>query len=90
MSTSRFLPGRRSKRSAAQKKFSAHRIARQIKTFGAWQRQAAQNLAENLVEYLTEEQPMLAHPRDVAQFVADVKRLSENLAALEKRIVRLG
>ncbi|HQW20768.1 MAG TPA: hypothetical protein PLI90_08895 [Rhodocyclaceae bacterium] len=69
---------------------AAHRIARQIKTFGAWQRQAAQNLAENLVEYLTEEQPMLAHPRDVAQFVADVKRLSENLAALEKRIVRLG
>ena len=68
---------------------AAHRIAGLVKDFAAWQRQAATNLAENLAEYFTEEQPTLARPAEVAGFVADVDRLRDDLARLEKRIARL-
>jgi ubiquinone biosynthesis protein UbiJ len=69
---------------------AAHRFASQLKAFGAWQQQAAQRMGENLVEYLTEEQPALANPRDVAEFAIKVKLLDDDLAALEKRIARLA
>lgn len=67
----------------------AHRIAGLVNAFGAWQRQAARNLAENVAEYLTEEQPMLAKPAEVADFVACVAGLRDDLERLERRIARL-
>lgn len=68
---------------------AAHRIAGLINAFAAWQRRAATNLAENLAEYFTEEQPTLAKPAEVAGFVASVDRLRDDLARLEKRIARI-
>lgn len=67
----------------------AHRIAGLINAFAAWQRQAAINLAENLAEYFTEEQPTLAKPAEVTGFVASVDGLRDDLARLEKRVARL-
>ncbi len=68
---------------------AAHRIAGMINVFSAWQRQAATNLAENFAEYFTEEQPTLAKPAAVADFVANVEALRDDLARLEKRVSRI-
>jgi len=68
---------------------AAHRVTGLLNAFGTWQHQAATNLAENLVEYFTEEQPMLAKPAEVADFTASVDGLRDDLARLEKRVARL-
>lgn len=68
---------------------AAHRIAGLVKSFGAWQRQAATHLAENFAEYLTEELPILVKPSEVAGFVAGVEGLRDDLARLEKRVASL-
>jgi ubiquinone biosynthesis protein UbiJ len=68
----------------------AHRLVSQGKAFAAWQREAATRLAENLVEYWTEEQPLLARPADVEKFCRDVDTLRDDAARLEKRIERLA
>jgi len=67
----------------------AHRLVSGGKAFAAWQRDAATRLAENLVEYWTEEQPLLARPADVGKFCRDVDTLRDDAARLEKRIERL-
>ncbi len=69
---------------------AAHRIAAQIKAFGAWQQDASRRLGENFVEYLTEERPMLVRDSEMKEFSAGVKRLDDDLTALERRIVRLA
>lgn len=69
---------------------AAHRIVSGTRDFVGWQQQAAQNFAENLAEYFTEEQPMIARPADVAQFSGDVDRLRDDVARLEKRLQRLA
>src|SRR6267378_6376811 len=61
----------------------AHRLASGGRAFVAWQREAALRLAENLVEYWTEEQPLLARPADVAKFCRDVDTLRDDVARLE-------
>ncbi|MEK7738064.1 MAG: hypothetical protein AAB319_09965 [Pseudomonadota bacterium] len=68
----------------------AHRLAGLLQAFGAWQAQAARNLAENFAEYLTEEQPMLAKPAAVTDFTEKVGQLRADLARLEQRVARLG
>jgi ubiquinone biosynthesis protein UbiJ len=67
----------------------AHRLVSGSKAFIAWQRDAATRLAENLVEYWTEEQPLLARPADVEKFCREVDTLDDDFARLEKRIERL-
>jgi len=64
----------------------AHRMAEQGRRFAAWNREAAQNLAQNLAEYWIEEQPLLARPADVRRFLAGVDQLRDDLARIEKRI----
>ena len=54
-----------------------------------WPRQQAKNLALNLTEYFTEENPTIAGRQDVAAFCADVESLREPLDRLEKRIATL-
>ena len=54
-----------------------------------WPRQQAKNLALNLTEYFTEENPTIASRQDVAAFCADVESLREPLDRLEKRIAAL-
>jgi ubiquinone biosynthesis protein UbiJ len=64
----------------------AHRMVEQGGRFAAWNREAAGKLAQNLAEYWTEEQPMLARPAEVRRFLADVGQLRDRLAQLEKRV----
>lgn len=68
---------------------AARRLGRGFGQLLGWQRQAARNLAENLVEYYREEQPVLASPSAIQAFAADVGRLAADLDALEQRIKRL-
>ena len=68
----------------------AHRLVSQGKAFADWQHEAATRLAENLVEYWTEEQVLLARPADVEKFCRDVDTLRDDAARLEKRIERLA
>lgn len=64
----------------------AHRLASGGKALAAWQREALARLAENLVEYWTEERPLLARPGDVEKFRREVDALRDKVALLEKRI----
>ena len=47
------------------------------------------NLAANLAEYFTEEQPSIARRRDVEGFCAEVARLPDEVARIEARIAAL-
>jgi ubiquinone biosynthesis protein UbiJ len=69
---------------------AAHRIVGSAKTFAAWQGQTAQNLAENLAEYFTEEQPMITHRTAIVDFSNTIDQLRDDAARLEKRIQQLG
>lgn len=69
---------------------AAHRIVKGGKEFAAWQQQAAQNFAANLAEYFTEEQPLIAKQADISAFSADIDRLRDDVARMDKRLQRLG
>jgi len=64
----------------------AHRMVEGGRRFATWNSEAAEKLAQNLAEYWIEEQPLLARPADVRQFLTDVDQLRDDLARLEKRI----
>jgi len=64
----------------------AERMVSEGRRFAAWNREAAEKLAQNFSEYLTEEQPLLARPAEVRQFLGDVDQLRDDLARLEKRV----
>ena len=68
----------------------AHRLASSGRALAAWQRDAALRLAENLVEYWTEEQPLLARPADVENLCRNVDTLRDDVARIEKRIEHLS
>jgi ubiquinone biosynthesis protein UbiJ len=68
----------------------AHRLAAGTRAFAAWQREAVLRLAENLAEYWTEEQPLLARPGDVEAFCRGVDTLRDDVARLDKRIEHLS
>jgi ubiquinone biosynthesis protein UbiJ len=69
---------------------AAHRLVEGAQKFAGWQKQAAQNVAENFAEYFTEELPMIARKDELTAFAAEVDRLRDDLARLEKRLQRLG
>jgi ubiquinone biosynthesis protein UbiJ len=69
---------------------AAHRIANSLRALTAWQRQAAQNLAENTTEYLRDETGLLPSPQEILAFSGEVDRLRDDLARLEKRLQKLG
>ena len=68
---------------------AAHRVVRAGRQFVDWQQKAAWNLARNVAEYFTEENPAIARHRDVAGFCRDVDSLAGPLACLEKRVAAL-
>ncbi len=68
----------------------AQRMVSEGKRFAAWNREAAERLAQNFAEYWIEEQPLLARPAEARQFLADVDQLRDDLARLEKRIGTLS
>ena len=68
----------------------AERMVREGKRFAAWNLDAADKLAQNITEYLIEEQPLLARPAEVRRFLTEADQLRDDLARLEKRIENLG
>lgn len=66
-----------------------HRMARTGTSMLSHTRQAVENLAANLVEYWTEEKPLLAKRMDIDEFVRQVDALRDAEARLEKRVERL-
>ena len=68
----------------------AQRMVTEGRRFAAWNREAAEKLAQNFAEYWTEERALLARPADVRRFLADVDQLRDDLARLEKRIDTLS
>jgi ubiquinone biosynthesis protein UbiJ len=65
---------------------AAHRIVQTGKTLDQWRAQAADNLARSFAEYWTEEQPLIARARDIAQFNHEVDVLRDDAARFEKRL----
>ena len=55
----------------------------------AWQKDAASRLAQNLAEYLTEEQPLLAHAQEAVSFGRSLDTLNEDFTRLEHRLEQL-
>lgn len=68
---------------------AAHRIAESGRTLQRWTESGGDNLARSFAEYWTEEQPLIAAKDDIAHFTAEVDRLRDDLARLEKRINQL-
>ncbi len=68
---------------------AAHRLVRAGRQLIDWQRKAAWNLARNVAEYFTEENPAIARHRDVERFCREVGALTGPLARLEERIAAL-
>ena len=65
---------------------AARRLVAGGKQVFQWPGQQAKNLALNLTEYFTEENPTITSRQDVAAFCAEVESLHEPLNRLEKRI----
>jgi ubiquinone biosynthesis protein UbiJ len=69
---------------------AARRIAQSGRALQQWAAAGVDNLARSAAEYWTEEQPLIAGKDALAQFAADVDRLRDDVARLEKRIARLA
>jgi ubiquinone biosynthesis protein UbiJ len=68
---------------------AAHRIAESGRILQRWAQASGDNLAHSFAEYWTEEQALIAAKQDVARFTADIDRLRDDTARLEKRIALL-
>jgi len=69
---------------------AAHAMAGAVRSFAAWQVDAARRLGEGLMEYAVEESRLLAPRAQFAAFSGEVARLRDALERLEKRIERLA
>jgi ubiquinone biosynthesis protein UbiJ len=68
---------------------AAHRIVRGASTVANWQKRTAENLADNIAEYLGEEARLLTPRRELAEFQRDREELADRIAALEARVKQL-
>ncbi|MCL4798056.1 MAG: SCP2 sterol-binding domain-containing protein [Burkholderiales bacterium] len=69
---------------------AAHRIGSAARAFGAWHRDAATRLGENVAEYLKEEAGLLVHPYELERFGREVEEVRDAVERLEQRIARLA
>lgn len=67
----------------------ATRVTSGMRAMAGTARATQQKLAENVAEYLLEENPMLVRPRAVEEFAADVVTLRDDVERLAKRIEKL-
>lgn len=67
----------------------AHRVARAGASLVQWHTETVRSLSQALLEYLTEEQPLLAKPVDMHEFNREVNRLRDDAANLEIRVKTL-
>lgn len=68
---------------------AAHRMVQAGRTFDQWRAQSFDNLARSFAEYWTEERPLIAGARHVAQFNRDVDQLRDDVARFEKRLEQI-
>lgn len=68
---------------------AAHRLAGSVQALTGWQRQAAGNLADNFLEYATEENPLVVAHREHRMFADEIVDLLETLTRTERRVDRL-
>jgi len=69
---------------------AAHRLVQGANVVAGWQKNAARNLAENVAEYLSEENPLVVRPQDIASHAAELVEVRDKLSQLEKRIDKLA
>ncbi len=69
---------------------AAHRMVQGATAFAGWQKNAARNLAENVAEYVSEENPLVARQQELADFGSEVGELRDKLSQLEMRIDKVG
>ncbi len=69
---------------------AAHRLTGIARDVAAWHAGAAQRIAEALVEYATEEKPMLVTRAELSGIAAAGAALRDGLERLDKRIERLA
>lgn len=69
---------------------AAHRLAGAASAFVAWQKRSAENLGQNISEYLAEEAQVLTPARELAQLRGDLEDFERRLAALQARVDRLS
>lgn len=67
----------------------AHRAVQTGNSMMQWHTETARNLSQALMEYWTEEQPLLAKPTQIREFIGAVNALQNDVAQLEKRIKAL-
>ena len=67
----------------------AHRMVNTAEKLWRWRKQSLFGFAQTLVEYWTEERPLLAKSLPVQKFIRDVDTLRDDAERLEKRIARL-
>jgi ubiquinone biosynthesis accessory factor UbiJ len=67
---------------------AAHRMASAGRQLVAWQREAAERLAQNVAEYLGEERPVLLRRPLFESFAHQNRELIDRLEALEERVRR--
>ena len=67
----------------------ARRMVGTARDLFAWQKDAASRLAQNFAEYLTDEQPLLAHAQEAVSFRRSLEALSEDCTRLERRLEQL-
>jgi ubiquinone biosynthesis accessory factor UbiJ len=69
---------------------AAHRIARGVRDFGAWSRDASWRVAQAGAEYWTEEAGLIASRVKVESFARGVAELASRLERLEARVEAAG
>lgn len=69
---------------------AAHRVAGMVRGAVAWHADAAQRIAEAMVEYATDERPLLVLRSELKESAARLAQLRDGLERLEKRIERLA
>ena len=67
----------------------ARRMVGTARDLLAWQKDAASRLAQNFAEYLTSEQPLLAHAQEAVSLRCSLEALNEDCARLERRLEQL-
>lgn len=67
----------------------AHRLAGAARAFAAWHVDAAQRLSGALVDYATDERPLLVRRSELDMLAEPLAQLRDAIARLDKRIERL-
>ena len=68
---------------------AARRLVQGSKQLLTWQLEQANNLAQNLAEYFTEENPTIARVQDISTYCEEIGELQTHLNRLERRIASL-